>query len=353
MNKLILIAVFVLALLLGGAGGFLLASTRHNPLTKSPQLITALPEIIPPIIAPEPAPKITLLVIGDMMLDRSVRRKIAAMGFDYLFTAVPDLFAGQDIVVANTEGSFTKFTPNKNPHTFSFTFNPEFLPRLHELGFNFFGLANNHALNFGAAGLAQTKKFLTDNKINYFGDPQNKNEMSMTTEIRGQKIAFIGYEGLDAASPDTTIAEIKKLRPQVDYLIVFPHWGTEYELKFTPAQQKLAHQFVDAGADMIIGTHPHVVEPLEIYQNKMIFYSLGNFIFDQTFSADTQMGLAVNIELSPDQTIFQLTPTQQKNIQLTWPDDAVRTALLKRIADNSVVSPEQAAQILTGTITLP
>lgn len=295
----------------------------------------------------------TLLFLGDMMLDRSVRRWIEKSSAEKIFSNLPRLFSGQDLTVVNAEGSFTTFKPDTNPHTFSFTFRPELLDTLKKLGFNYFGLANNHALNFGAAGLAQSKKFITAANLNYFGDPQNQTEFSTIAEIRGQKIALIGYQGLDATGYESTLAEIKKLRPRVDKIIVLPHWGTEYELKFTAPQQKLGHAFIDAGADLVIGTHPHVIEPLEIYHGKVIFYSLGNFVFDQNFSADTQQGLGVGIAFGPQQTIFYLLPLQQKNIALAWPDALTRDKLLSRIADNSAVSPEIKKQILTGEFFLP
>ncbi|MCJ7788674.1 MAG: CapA family protein, partial [Candidatus Atribacteria bacterium] len=93
-------------------------------------------------------------------------------------------------------------------------------------------------------------------------------------------------------------------------LIISLHWGEEYQLTNSLAQQKLAHQIIEAGADLIIGHHPHVVQNIEKYQGKLIFYSLGNFIFDQYFFLETQQGLAVGLEVYPDKLIFRLFPLQ-------------------------------------------
>jgi len=106
-----------------------------------------------------------------------------------------------------------------------------------------------------------------------------------------------------------TIKMVKSSKPD-NFLIVSLHWGEEYKLINSLAQQKLAHQIIEAGADLIIGHHPHVVQNIEKYQGKLIFYSLGNFIFDQYFSPDTQQGLAVGLEIYPDRLFFRLFPLQ-------------------------------------------
>jgi poly-gamma-glutamate synthesis protein (capsule biosynthesis protein) len=106
------------------------------------------------------------------------------------------------------------------------------------------------------------------------------------------------------------MAEIARLRPSCDFLVVFPHWGIEYQITASARQQELAHEFVDAGADLVIGAHPHVVEPVELYRGKAIFYSLGNFVFDQGLSFWTEHGLAVQVILHQDgRKDFKLIPT--------------------------------------------
>jgi len=102
---------------------------------------------------------------------------------------------------------------------------------------------------------------------------------------------------------------VKSSNPD-NFLIVSMHWGEEYKLINSPAQQSLAHRIIEAGADLIIGHHPHVVQNIEKYQEKLIFYSLGNFIFDQYFSTETQEGLAVGLEIHPDKLVCRLFPLQ-------------------------------------------
>ena len=96
------------------------------------------------------------------------------------------------------------------------------------------------------------------------------------------------------------IQNIKNLRPYSDYLIVYAHWGNEYETTPTSQQTDLAHSFIDAGADFIIGSHPHVVQTKEEYKGKMIYYSLGNMVFDQYFSTETQKGLLIEADINTD-----------------------------------------------------
>lgn len=300
----------------------------------------------------QPDSRVTLLALGDLMLDRNVRRHTAQYGLDRIFTNVERLFSGTDLTIVNSEGSFTNLPPDKNPHTFSFTFDPRHLTTLKKLGFNFFSLANNHADNFGATGMNQTKKNIRAAELNYFGDPRNATELSTIANVRGLKIALVGFHELSNVNFDKVISEIKKLRPQVDKIIVYPHWGTEYELKFTAKQQNLAHQFIDAGADVVIGSHPHVVEPLEIYKNRAIFYSLGNFVFDQMFSAETQEELAVGIVFNGAETQFTLLPLKSRDVQLLWPDAAERAKLLNRIAANATAAPEIKTAITTGQFIL-
>ncbi|MEQ1666048.1 MAG: CapA family protein, partial [Bdellovibrionales bacterium] len=104
---------------------------------------------------------------------------------------------------------------------------------------------------------------------------------------------------------------VKKLKAENDLVVVNIHWGTEYLLTANANQKLIAHKLIDSGADVIFGHHPHVVEPVEIYKGKAIFYSLGNFVFDQNFG-DTTTGLGVGVEFSKDKTTFTLYPYKLK-----------------------------------------
>jgi poly-gamma-glutamate synthesis protein (capsule biosynthesis protein) len=245
---------------------------------------------------------VKIFVGGDIMLDRNVRNKIDASGFDSVFGDIRGLVAGDDIVVANLEGPFTSspsITASLVNKALQFTFDPALAPKMREAGFTMLGLANNHTENFGTAGLVETRRHLSDANIQYYGDPENTgSQISTTTTVRGITVAFIGFHQFSNKGLQNVYDEITRLRPLADFIIVSPHWGIEYQATSTEYQQRVAHAFIDHGADAVIGTHPHVVEPLEIYNGKPIFYSLGNFVFDQNFSFETTHALALEIDLS-------------------------------------------------------
>lgn len=296
---------------------------------------------------------INILSFGDMMLDWYVRRFIDNKGVNALFANITPLLKDKDMVVANLEGSITNFTPKPlDPDNVSFTFDPQIVPELKKLGFTHFSLANNHSLDFGAEGVRQTKELLDKENLKYFGDYKNQASLSYIESIGNFKVALIGYHEL--FDPDTTsvINEIKNIRDKTDFIIVYPHWGIEYQTQFSKGQQIKAYQFIDAGADTVIGAHPHVIQPIEIYQNKPIFYSLGNFIFDQTFSKNTQQGLAVNIKLENKNINYEIITLESKNLIPYILDNSVREPILSNIANHSTVSEEVKSQIKSGYFNL-
>lgn len=282
-----IISIIVVILILGG---FLwCASTFSSKLTFSS-----------PFTFLGSNPEVSILVAGDIMLDRNVRNKINEIGFDAYFAGVRSLISEADIAVANLEGPFTSY-PSRTASLVSkelvFTFDPALAPKLSELGFDIFGLANNHTLNFGREGLETTRDYLRNAGIFYYGEPNNSEELSVIVEKNGIKVGFVGFHEFSYMNFDKVLAELDRVRPQADFLIVSPHWGPEYQTAPNENMKKWAHDFIDHGADVVLGAHPHVVGDTEIYKEKKIFYSLGNFVFDQYFSKETSEGLVVNIAL--------------------------------------------------------
>lgn len=255
--------------------------------------------------------QISALFVGDIMLDRSVAKHAEIYGTSSLFKNILPLFEGNDITIGNLEGAITSepSVSQNDSDILRFTFNPQ-LARdvLVSLGFTAVSLSNNHTLDFGPTGCTDTKTNLTKNAILFFGSPSNSENLSTQKEVNGKLFCFVGYEEFINSDPQPILDEINFLQSSCYRTIVFAHWGVEYSTTPTDEQKTLAHEFIDAGADIIIGTHPHVVQPLEIYKNKAIFYSLGNFIFDQDFSFETTHGLAVQVEFSDAETHFTLVP---------------------------------------------
>jgi poly-gamma-glutamate synthesis protein (capsule biosynthesis protein) len=295
---------------------------------------------------------VDILAFGDLLLDRYIKLYIDRNSTEYPFENIKEIFAGNDIVMANLEGSFTDFAPRPlDPDNTSFTFTPELASMLKQTGFNLVNLANNHVQDFGRAGFEQSQNYLSENGIDYFGDYYNESG-ALIKEINGRKIAFVGYHSLDDPATESTIEKIKQARENADYVIVYTHWGAEYQNNFSKSQQEAGKKFIDAGADAVLGSHPHVIQPIEIYKNKPIFYSLGNFLFDQIFSNEVRHGLGVKITIEKDKTEFELIPTEMKNFQLVLPDDPTRTRILSTLSESSIANESVKAQISSGKFIL-
>lgn len=260
-----------------------------------------------------PDKDVKILFTGDLMFDRGIRYFARINGGnDFIFDKIHSFLQSNDIVISNLEGSITDnvsvsagTTPGSTNNYF-FTFDPSVAQTLYKQNIKIVDLGNNHILNFGRDGLKETKDYLDSAKVNYFGAPDYSK--SVSTKIKGIKITFISYNEFSDLPEDTeeeiTLKEIEKVKEYSDIIIVFCHWGVEYSLEPNAGQKDLAHQFINKGADLVIGSHPHVVQPSENYNGKTIYYSLGNFIFDQYFSEDVRRGLGVQLEINSQTKIL-------------------------------------------------
>ncbi len=275
-----------------------------------------------PLSIKTPENPIEMLFVGDIMLDRTVRSTIERNGFNYVFNDIKVIFQNLDLAVGNLEGTVTsnQSLSLKNLKILKFTFPTSSPQNLKSLGFSGFSLANNHALDFGTDGLKETQNRLTAAGLFYFGTPSNDASLSKSVSIKGQNVCFVGFHSL--YNPDTTsvVNGIKSIKEQCNFTVVFAHWGEEYIDEENEAQENAGHDFIDAGADLVIGAHPHVVEPIEIYKNKAIFYSLGNFIFDQDFSLATRQGVTVRVTLSEKEVKYHLIPIAMSRSHLYFPE---------------------------------
>jgi len=256
----------------------------------------------------------TILLVGDIMLDRSVEDLIEQNSIYYPFQKISHFLRGIDIVFGNLEGPAVSNPPEFPANSLKFAFNPEVIKGASWSNFNLFSLANNHTPDMGKEGLEETKKWLRKHGIAFVGDPLSGSSDNLNSSFFRDNITFLAFNQIfpfmdKEEEMIKAIRTVKFLTPD-NFLIVSMHWGEEYKLINSPAQQKLAHKIIEAGADLIIGHHPHVVQNIEKYQGKLIFYSLGNFIFDQYFSPDTQQGLAVGLEIYPDRLACRLFPLQ-------------------------------------------
>lgn len=247
--------------------------------------------------------EVRVLFGGDVMLDRYIRTVMNRKGEDYPLALVQAVLAENDRVVVNLEGPITEHTSVSEgslvgeKKNYIFTFSPEsanFLKRNHITIVN---IGNNHILNFGEEGVQSTKKFLDMAGVKYFGDPLHAKRTLIET-IKNTRIGFVNYNQFVVRGREKTLQDIQELRGVVDILVVYAHWGKEY-VGVLSSVRDLAREFIDVGADVIIGSHPHVVQEKEIYQGKTIYYSLGNFIFDQYQDFSTQEGHLVMMRIHP------------------------------------------------------
>jgi poly-gamma-glutamate capsule biosynthesis protein CapA/YwtB (metallophosphatase superfamily) len=281
------------------------------------------------VIQVEEVGSLSLLFVGDIMLDRGVRIAINREGADYPFGDVASLFDGHDLVVGNLEGTFTSNASLALPGSgvLRFTFDPALAQMLKKYKFDGFSLANNHALDFGRSGLDETKRVLAEAGFFSFGSPSNDLDISHAVKVGGESLCFVGYHSLFREAVQPVVSEIERLRPGCEYIVVYAHWGDEYQDSENSAQRRQGRAFVDAGADLVIGHHPHVVQPVEIYNGKAIFYSLGNFLFDQDFSLPTRQGLAVRLTLSKDSQSFDLIPIEMSRARLYYPGERYQSRM--------------------------
>lgn len=238
---------------------------------------------------------------GDMMFDRTIRSAAQQKGGDYLFSCIDGTLASADFVVANLEGPITATSSRSlgsaigAPDNFVFTFplDTASLLAAHHVGV--VNLGNNHILNFGMDGAESTVSALDAARVAHFGSPQ-MHEVAHVS-VRGIKLALINYNEFYPAqgSGVSTLTEIREARAAGEIPLVYTHWGVEYATTSPQYVRDLAHEFVDAGAAAVLGSHPHVVEEHELYKGAPIYYSLGNFIFDQYWDDAVDHGLLVRV----------------------------------------------------------
>ena len=260
--------------------------------------------------------KVSLLFVGDVMLDRGVKKIVTnTFGGDFasMFEFVKNEIFVPDISVLNLEGPVS----DKGWDTgkaYSFRMATSTFPVLKEVGFDIASFANNHVGDWGKEAFDDTLRFSSANNIPLIGvGPSYASTTEpFIVEKNGLKIGFLAFSdvgpvhmkagtstsGILLLSDPNLERIIKNTKEKVDQLVVSVHWGEEYKKEATERQKEFAHKLVDWGAVLVVGHHPHVVEPLEEYNGRLIAYSLGNFIFDQYFSKETMEGGVLQVILN-------------------------------------------------------
>ncbi len=262
--------------------------------------------------------KISLLVnVGDVILGRWVAHKMRIYNdYNHPWLKMADRLSKGDITFINLEVPLSdRITPPEEG--MNFVAPQKSISGLKLAGVDVVALANNHSTNFGTAVFADTLELLRSEKINYVGGGMNEAEayQPLIIEKNNLKWGFVNFNSIIGAleagedspgvagfaikpwsrtdNPDD-LTRIKTIitqaKQQADIVVAEFHWGVEYETTPIQSQIDVAHTAIDAGADLIVGTHPHIVQAMESYRNVPVFYSLGNFIFDQEWSIETKQG---------------------------------------------------------------
>ncbi len=245
---------------------------------------------------------------GDVMLSRQVNsRMVKYEDYTWPFIKIADFLRSADLSIINLESPFVLandyFVPTGS---FMFKANPKALEGLVLAGIDLVSLANNHTLNQGREGLNENVEILKEKGIKYIGAGKDDFEayQAEVFEINNKKFAFLAYAypndnsvakedsaGIATMDIDRMVKDVSRLKEEGNIVIVNMHAGIEYVTEPNWQQKDFAHAAIEAGAEAVIGHHPHWPQIIEIYQDKPIIYSLGNLVFDQMWSLETRQGL--------------------------------------------------------------
>ncbi len=271
---------------------------------------------INPIITSTPSKISSMLFVGDIMLSRSVGELMAKKDdYRWPFEKIADFLKSADLTFANLETPVSSRGVNVGS-IYSFRSNPKVVQGLNYAGFDIVSVANNHAWDYGREAFGDTLSNLASAGISYVGGGHSEYEAhaGVIKTVGNTSVGFLAYTnllpksvsaigdsmGVAVLDEEQMVQDIKVMKSRAQLVVVSFHWGEEYHPVHNALQERIAHEAIDAGADLIIGHHPHVVEDIQQYKGKYIVYSLGNFVFDQNFSAETMKGLAVRVLLKDD-----------------------------------------------------
>lgn len=246
--------------------------------------------------------EVKILFVGDMNFDRYIRSVMEKKGDDYVFSCVEDLLKSVDFVVGNLEGpitdnpSISQGSEIGSPENFHFTFPVKTASILLLNNFGAVNIGNNHIGNEGLGGISSTKKFLSAAGVGYFGGLSG-DEAIYRMDKNGQKISFVGFNQFGGSSPEKVAEIIKSEREAGREVFVYAHWGEEYSEDVSNLRP-IAESFVKAGASLIVASHPHIILPNEKIGDILVYYSLGNFIFDQYWNDEVRKGEVLNVTIS-------------------------------------------------------
>jgi poly-gamma-glutamate capsule biosynthesis protein CapA/YwtB (metallophosphatase superfamily) len=278
-----------------------------------------------PSLTPSPTefnPSVELAFVGDVMLGRSLGERITSGEGETIFASVESTLQSADLAIGNLECAMGEGGVKAHKY-YTFLAPPQSAALLKNAGFDLLTLANNHSFDFGTGVFQQTEKLLDAHGLGYVGAGSSEDQARapVVFDVRGFRLAFLAYVevpkeyigGFDpivwAAGPDTPgVAwaddekikqDLKSVDPDVDFTVVLFHFGDEGADIPNPRQIQLSRLAIDYGADLIVGSHSHILQRAEEYQGRWIFYSMGNFVFDE-FTGKSNRSAILWITVSRD-----------------------------------------------------
>lgn len=247
--------------------------------------------------------------LGDLMLARNVERRVKTDGLRHALANFASLWSNA-YVVANFEAAIPEQHVPTPDFTFGFSVKREMLPALQAAGITHVSLANNHSFDFGSVGYKNTVLELNSSNLAPFGHPYEIATSSFRSIKTGDKTVTL--IGINLTSNLTDLRQLDAIMDELtvdsDLQIAYIHWGEEYNQKQSLAQKEIVLKLSQMGIDVVIGHHPHVIQGIERINKTLVFYSLGNFLFDQYFSEEVQLGLMLALDLKSDGAHFELIP---------------------------------------------
>ena len=373
-----LLPTLLLCLTLAACAGTAVAPGPTSTPTPGPTLIpTPAPTPTPAFLDPDQVPPLTLddtfpprglsalrldpsrirtlIATGDVIPARYTDVTIRSLGNDFLYpvAATKEITAAADLTVINLEAPLIDGCPYHDSGLI-FCGQTGFTAGLAAAGVDVATLENNHIANYGLAGIAETEEALAAAGID-FAD----RDTAAVRDVRGLTFGFLAFNGVeDTIDRAAMTAQIQALRPRVDVLAVALHWGGEYVSlpQTSPGiaeddPVEIAHLAVDAGADLIIGNHPHWVQAVELYEGKFIAYAHGNFIFDQMWSYETRVGVIGRYTFYDDVLVgVEFIPTLIENYAQPVPMEGVDA---QAVLDGMKAASEELAGRVAGAPTAP
>lgn len=330
------------------------------PPPKRSDTVQAALEVVPVVqqeqVKNPQDPTVTLVFGGDVTLSDHFEDVIGT-NYSLPFAQLPE-YQDADLAMVNLENPLTRSTLRRPNKQFNFKADPEAVKVLTEGGIDIVNLANNHTMDYGEPGLMETIATLDQAGIKTVGAGRDMKEARRPSiiEVKGQRIAYLGYYDADFHAATETLAgtnprydqqvaaDIKAIRDQVDWVVVNYHWGVELAEYPGDWQIDLARFTIDQGADVVIGHHPHTLQGAEIYKGRPIVYSLGNFIFGGNSRADYEtavlrVALNANHQMKVEFLPVEVTQYQAKVISTPKGEDIIkRVGRLSQIFDQPMQS---------------